>query len=369
MKQTWSYSEFLKNKDIEYASLYCDGRSLDEMCPSHIRTDWNKVNARLKAFYRSCAEAKIDLNENCFFDMVPRHFLIDYAAIKDKICKHVFTNYEKPDNYDYLLDLTKLVTEISNQKLIVDYSALGGLMHQYKTRAFVKKNKDLCPFIKYDHFKTKTGRLSTRRGSFPILTMGKAHRNIISPQNDWFIEFDYNAAELRVMLGLLEKNQPLGDIHEWNSKNVYDGSISREEAKKRIFAWLYNPESTDLLSGRIYDRDSIKQKYWNGQKIKNIFNREIEADDYHALNYIIQSTAADIFLRQMIKVWKALDKRKSHLAFSLHDSLVIDFSEEDKDILLQLRDIFAKNELGNFLVNVSAGKNYGQMEKIKVYNK
>jgi hypothetical protein len=46
------------------------------------------------------------------------------------------------------------------------------------------------------------------------------------------LEFDFNAAELRVLLGLLEKEQPQQDIHEWNINNVYRGLITREDAKK-----------------------------------------------------------------------------------------------------------------------------------------
>ena len=140
-----------------------------------------------------------------------------------------------------------------------------------------------------------------------------------------FLEFDYNAAELRVMLGLLGKEQPKEDLHEWNLKNVYKGIGTREKAKERIFAWLYNPESQDYLSNKAYDREEILTKYWNGTHVKTCFNREIEADKHHALNYVIQSTAADLFLRQMTEVWKLLKDKKSYIAFCMHDSLVIDF--------------------------------------------
>jgi hypothetical protein len=51
----------------------------------------------------------------------------------------------------------------------------------------------------------------------------------------------------------------------------------------------------------------------------------------------------------------------------LHDSLVIDFSEEDQFSLNDLKEIFAQTALGKFKVNVSAGKNYGDMKKLKVY--
>ena len=180
------------------------------------------------------------------------------------------------------------------------------------------------------------------------------------------MEFDFNAAELRVLLGLLGKEQPQEDIHEWNVKNVYRGLVTREKAKKRIFAWLYNPESNDHLSNKAYDRAQLLKKYWDGHHVNTIYDRVIEADEYHALNYLIQSTAADLFFKQMIKVWEMLEGRESKIAFCMHDSLVIDYSEKDNDILVNLKKTFSNTDLGSFMVNVLAGENYGEMKKLNI---
>jgi DNA polymerase I-like protein with 3'-5' exonuclease and polymerase domains len=92
----------------------------------------------------------------------------------------------------------------------------------------------------------------------------------------------------------------------------------------------------------------------------------IKADEHHALNYILQSTAADLFFKQMNKVWKLLKNRKSKIVFCMHDSLVIDYCEEDNDILMKLKRAFSDTDLGNFVVNVSVGKNYGEMKKLSI---
>ena len=42
------------------------------------------------------------LNENCFFELVPQQFLLEFCDIKNKITEHVLKNYEKPKNYDFL---------------------------------------------------------------------------------------------------------------------------------------------------------------------------------------------------------------------------------------------------------------------------
>ena len=111
-----------------------------------------------------------------------------------------------------------------------------------------------------------------------------------------------------MLLALLGKEQPAEDLHEWNLKNVYRGIGTRDKAKERIFAWLYNPQSKDYLSGRLYERGKILQEHWDGMQVTTPFHRVIEADEKHALNYLIQSTTADLVLRQMITMNQLLKK-------------------------------------------------------------
>jgi len=364
LTKTWDYSEILRDENVEYAKYYCDGKSLNEVCPDHLRREWENTNKKLEAFHQAVNEAKVNFNEHCMFDLVPPHFLLNYGRIKEKICAYIFSNIKKPQNYEFMVNLAKTLTETKNTKLNIDTAPLDTRRHEFKVRRFLKKINKVSPYITYNMRGTKTGRLTSK--DFPILTMDKVYRTILKPNNKWFLELDYNAAELRVMLALLGRKQPQEDLHEWNLKNVYGGTGTRDEAKKRIFAWLYNPESKDYLSSQEYNREELLTKYWNGTHIKTYFNREIEADKHHALNYIIQSTAADLFLRQMIKVWELLKDKKSQIAFCLHDSLVIDLVEEDETMVDDIKEVFANTELGNFKVNVFGGKNFGDMKRMNV---
>jgi len=366
LSKTWDYADHFQDKDIEYAKIYCHGKSLDEVCPMLLRQEWEQIYGKLKAFHRAMREAKLSLDDHCFYELVPEAVLIDFCKIKNKICNYIFDVYEKPKNYASLVELTKILAEMKSKKLDIDFSALNKELYKSKTRKFIKNIKMIKPYVDYNLYKTKTGRLVSRANSFPILTMDKSYRKILKPNNDWFLEFDYNAAELRVMLGLLGKEQPQEDLHEWNLKNVYRGAGTRDEAKKRIFAWLYNPESKDCLSNQEYNREELLTKYWNGTHINTYFNREIEADKHHALNYIIQSTAADLFFQQMIKVRKLLEGGKSYIAFCLHDSLIIDFSDEDKDRIMEIKNIFEETDLGKFVATTKAGKNFGEMKKLHI---
>jgi len=362
--KTWKYHPLLKDKEIEYARLYCGGKTLDEVCPSLLKEAWSFQSGRLKAFYRSCQESKIDLNEHSFYEFIPENILLEFLEVKNKIIEHVFKTYEKPHNYDFLADVAKLVEEIKNQKLNIDAAALSSRLAEFKVRQFHKKLSKTSPYISYNIFGTKTGRLTTNKGSFPILTMDKAYRSILKPQNDFFIELDFNAAELRTLLALSGNAQPKEDIHEWNAQNVYGGVQSREEAKKRIFAWLYNPDSKDYLSSQAYDRELVLKKHYNKGQVKTSFDRIIPADEHHALNYIIQSTTSDLFLDRMLAVHKFLLDKKSFISFSIHDSLVIDFAESERDLIFEVGQIFSRTIFSDFLINVREGKNYGDMKEI-----
>ena len=67
----------------------------------------------------------------------------------------------------------------------------------------------------------------------------------------------------------------------------------------------------------------------------------------------------------MIDVWDFLKGRTTHVAFCIHDSLILDFSIEDKPLLEGIIDTFSNTELGGFKANVSIGKNFGEMRKLE----
>jgi len=362
---TWGYSSNLDLLNVEYAQLYCLGKTLNEVCPSHLEDRWEAASKKMKAFVRCFGNAKISLEEHCFYDMVPTHFLMDFFKVKTQITKSVLKSHKRPDNYDFLLRLMKLVRTIEDTPIKFNFKNVDSIvLSRNSNKNLIKKINTSKGCIKYNMDGTRTGRLTTKSGSFPILTLKKEFRNGIEPQNDLFIEMDYNAAELRTLLALLGKEQPEEDIHEWNAKNIYRGLHPRKEAKERIFAWLYNPHSKDHLSNRAYDKEVLKQKYWDGKIVTTPYNREIEADEFHALNYLIQSTTSDLFLRRVVAINELLKGRKSKITFMIHDSVVIDYSSEDKDLFKQMVDVFSKTDLGTFKVNTSIGKNFGEMKQL-----
>ena len=66
------------------------------------------------------------------------------------------------------------------------------------------------------------------------------------------------------------------------------------------------------------------------------------------------------------KIMKTLKDRRSQVAFTLHDSVVLDFAREDYGLVRDIKDIFETTRLGTFLSNVSIGSNFGNMKEIQL---
>lgn len=366
LSRSWNYAPYLKGEKVDYAFLYTRGKSLGDVCPEHLKEDWEKISNRMKAFVRSFAEAKISLQYVCFYDLVPKNFLIELCEIKNRICEHVFDTHARPENYNFLLAVSELLGDISQQKVIFDPSYLKSNRHDPKARGWLNRTSNSKQVVEYDIFGTRTGRLSTKKKSFPIMTLPRLYRQCIKPENDWFLELDFNAAELRTILALSGFEQPQEDLHAWNAKNIYASKYSRQETKTKIISWLYNPSAVHYTAAKYYNRDSIREQYWDGKQVKTPFGRTIQADYDHALNYVIQSTTSDLTLKQAIKLSKMLEGKKTRIAFCLHDSVVLDMSYEDKTMIKDITQTFSQTELGKYFVNVAAGKDFGRMRTINI---
>jgi len=127
---------------------------------------------------------------------------------------------------------------------------------------------------------------------------------------------------------------------------------------------LYNPASDDYLSSRSYSRDLIKEKFFDGRQVRTPFNRKILSDEYHCVNYTLQSTSNDVCLEQSKKVFDFLKQKKSNIAFLMHDSVILDFAAEDKHHIREIINIFQETRFGKYRTNVKMGKSFGDMREI-----
>jgi hypothetical protein len=362
--ETWAYHPLLRGDDINIASVYAQGATLKECCPAEFIEIYDKIEKKLQSFNLAFETVNLNIDDWCIYDFVPKSFLTDFCEIKNTITENVLLNYSKPQNYDHMLNIHRLLGEMNYNEVLFDFGVAGGLATTKALRAKLKSVREGNMWIQYDPYGTVTGRLTCKPHSFPILNLPAKFRTALQPKNDLFVEIDYNAAELRTMLALAGHEQPLEDIHMWNMKNVFTRVSKRESAKKRAFQWLYGKTSPNKTLEKIYDKTKIKEDYFHGHYVKTPFERVIECDDDHAINYVIQSTTADIVLEKAFEIQNYLNNRKTNLAFIIHDCIILDVSKKDLDIIEEVGRMFSNTRFGDFRSSIKAGKNLGEMREI-----
>ena len=201
LTKTWSYTPNLDNGDVEYAQFRCAGLTIDEVCPAHLIDKWETTKEQVKSHCRACIESRIDITGGKFYNFLPEAVLLRYLQTKNEITQYVFDHYPKPSKYQFLYELQKVLFNIEARRVNLDLAPLRSKRHDFRTNQFYNKIKRLKPYVRYNLFGTKTGRLTTKKGSFPILTMDKNYRQIMVPQNDNFVELKYKSNYNYVFLG------------------------------------------------------------------------------------------------------------------------------------------------------------------------
>ena len=93
-----------------------------------------------------------------------------------------------------------------------------------------------------------------------------------------------------------------------------------------------------------------------------------DVSEHHALNYLVQSTTAELTLKQALKMEYLLRNRSSgsNIAFLIHDAVVLDMKKEDESLIKPLLALMSSTNFGTFRVNIKRGKTLGSMKDIQV---
>ncbi len=284
--------------------------------------------------------------------------------------------------------LNKLVDYHPIIKKLLDYRALTKIKSTYLggLANFIKEDGKIHTIYKQNL--TRTGRLSSVEPNLQNIPArddeGKKIRKAFLPVNDLFLSADYSQMELRVLAhvsGSKELQQAFindEDIHTRVAADMYGIPIEevtknqRKTAKAVIFGIVYgisgfglgeNLEISakeakafinkyyELYPGvKKYMDDIVAQAYKDGY-VKTLFNRKRVIDELNNKNYMvrqsgerialntpIQGTSADIMKIAMVKIFGEMQEKKlkSKMLLQVHDELIFDVVEEEKDILEEL---------------------------------
>jgi hypothetical protein len=340
----WKHSPMLEDERFQYLYLSLRSDELENYCSdSELFLEYKR---RMSSHMKAAITAKVSLEDECFFDLLPEHQLLKWFSLRQRSLEALHASTRKQNDYDILHKAHVLTSEIAQQDITFQD----------------KKGRVL-----YNIFGSATGRLTTNRGSVPVLTLKKEQRRFLKPQNDAFVEMDLNAAEVRTLMALSGKDQPKGDIHDWVVENVFDSSIERSAAKVELFAWLYNPLNSKSRFDKIFSRTIFRDFYsYEDRILTTPFGRSLPVEERKAQNYLLQSTTSDIVIQNAYKIMKLLKKTKSRIAFTLHDSIIIDMDKKDASTLKEIKDQFEQTPWGAFKSTCKIGKTFGDLKDIEI---
>jgi hypothetical protein len=69
-------------------------------------------------------------------------------------------------------------------------------------------------------------------------------------------------------------------------------------------------------------------------------------------------------MERAIALDKFLEDKQSFVSHIVHDEVVIDLVDSERDLVPQIKEVFAENKLDTFLVNLTCGKNYGELQEL-----
>ena len=243
----------------------------------------------------------------------------------------------------------------------------------------------------------RTGRLSCTEPNLQNIPTkdeyGKLIRKAFVPKNDLFISFDYSQIELRLLAHisndkrLIEAFNNGEDIHTHVAADIYGieekdvTKLQRKTAKAVIFGIVYGisgfglgenlhitPKEAKMFIEKYYElypdvknyMDNIIKQAKEDGYVKTLFGRirvieELNSSNYMvrqsgermALNTPIQGTSADIIKLAMVRIENKLKKHnlKSKLVLQIHDELIFDVVNEEKEQIIKL----AQEEMENVI--------------------
>jgi DNA polymerase-1 len=286
--------------------------------------------------------------------------------------------------------LTSLARDYELPKTILQYRSLSKLKSTY-TDALPKLVDGSTGRIhtSYNQAVTNTGRLSSSEPNLqniPIRTEEgrKIRRAFIAEEGHLLLSADYSQVELRVLAHLSEDRVFCDafardeDIHTRTASEVFDimpGLVTpemRRQAKTINFGVIYGQGAFGLArelgvstktakefidnyfarhsGARQFLDDCVKEAEEKGY-VTTILGRRLPIPDIaskngnvrafaqrNAVNYPIQGSAADIIKKAMVRVFDEIRKEglKSRLIMQVHDELIFEVPEEEKDAMERL---------------------------------
>jgi hypothetical protein len=220
-------------------------------------------------------------------------------------------------------------------------------------------------YTNYNLYTTTSRPSNTFNGvNFAALNKDDGERMCYMPENDMFVEMDFQGYHPRL----------IGEMVEWhfpNDKNTYELlgqllGVSQQEAKELTFKQLYGGVWSEYQHKPFFkdvnmfiDDMWITYQYGKCYETENrIFMPDADITQAKLFNYVVQSKETSTNIELLEKVLDYLKNKKTKIVLYTYDAFLFDYSKEDGDIL---QDIV---KLLEYPVTIKQGNTYHGLTKI-----
>ena len=219
---------------------------------------------------------------------------------------------------------------------------------------------------------TTTGRPSNSFGSVNFAALPPEKRKAFIPENDYLVEYDYDAYHLRLIGDLVDYKFDKESVHQ-HLADFYGSTY--EESKQISFRLLYGgidkkTQEKVPFFGKVhkYINDKWIEINQNNYVFTDIYRRKLLSKNYDDMNknklfnYLIQAYETESNIKTIIEINNYLLDKDTKLVLYGYDSFLFDFSKQDGvNVLTEIKNILERN---GHMVKAKMGFNYGEMTDI-----
>ena len=274
-----------------------------------------------------------------------------YESIKEVI------NFEIPSGFDFYNKIATNVFYLLEQSGVgIIYDSFNNL---FKPKNPLYNTADNTVYTEYNLYNNTSRPTNTFNSvNFAAIPKAEEYRKCFKPQNDYFVEFDFDGYHLRLLADQL--NYPLTEesAHKQLAKQYFGkNKITDEEyakAKQINFHAIYGKIPEEHKNLKIFKEiqeyiDLIWREYnslgsvFNPQSEK-AFNKELkDMNPAKLMNYMMQSLETSNNIIILKEVLRYLRDKKSFITLYTYDAILFDFSKEDgKQVLEDIKKIMEK---------------------------
>jgi len=272
----------------------------------------------------------------------------------------IVKHYEYCENQfnDLKSKINEPINEFNNTKTTVTFNTLersGIRIDREKFESHFHAIDEEFTYTQYN-FKTLTGRPSNKfKGvNYAALNKDNGSRNSFIPRNNTFIEFDIGAYHPTLLAKLVDYDFGGKDIHMAFAE-MY--GVDYKKAKELTFKQLYGGVFDQYKDLEFFKKVQVytdelwahfqSEGYIECPISKHIFFRD-ELEDMKPqklLNYLLQNLETSYNVCILWEILKLLKNTQTELVLYTYDSFLFDFSNEEKEILNKIKEVFNKKKL------------------------